>query len=154
MPHEIERKFLVTGEGWRDALRVSGPGRSLVQAYLTAGDKASVRIRIVGGREAFLTVKSAGATLTRAEFEYPVPVTDAQAMLPLCRGKVIEKTRHRLPAGGGLTWEIDVFAGAHAGLVIAEIELPTPDTPFARPDWLGEEVTGDPAYGNAALAAG
>lgn len=148
---EIERKFLVTGEGWQaDA----GPGKSIRQAYLSAGGAASVRVRIIGESKAKLTVKSAEVALSRTEFEYDVPVADAAVMLALRQGAVIVKTRHRVPAGEGRAWEVDVFGGVHAGLVIAEIELGAEDERFDKPDWLGAEVTGDPAYSNAALALG
>ena len=146
---EIERKFLVTGEGWQADAE---PGMPIRQAYLSSGPAASVRVRIVGESAARLTVKSAGAALSRCEFEYDVPVADAAAMLALRQGAVIVKTRYRIAAGEGRAWEIDVFGGVHAGLVIAEIELGAEDEAFARPDWLGAEVTSDPAYSNAALA--
>jgi adenylate cyclase len=150
MGTEIERKYLVAGTGWRDGVARSVHIR---QGYLATTDKASVRIRIVDDEAARLTVKSAVAGATRAEFEYPIPVKDARALLALCTGIVIEKRRHIVPADA-LRWEIDAFEGAHAGLVIAEIELPSADTPVPRPDWLGEEVTDDPRYYNATLAAG
>ncbi|MBL6455608.1 CYTH domain-containing protein [Belnapia sp. T6] len=146
MGTEIERKFLVAGEGWRSA---AGPGLRLRQGYLHAGPPV-VRIRQAGD-QAFLTVKGPGL-LTRAEFEYPIPPADAETMLALlCRQPIIEKTRHRIPQDG-LVWEVDEFAGHLAGLVLAEIELPKPDHPFRRPDWLGREVTEDARYQNVALS--
>ncbi len=148
MAKEIERKFLVAGEGWRE--RAEG-GRSLRQGYLAVTEKLAVRVRILDDAEARLTFKSAEAGTTRAEFEYPIPLDDARDLLTLATGIVIEKRRHLVPLGG-LTWEVDVFEGAHAGLVIAEIELPAEDTPFERPDWLGREVTEDRRYYNASLA--
>ena len=149
MARETERKFRVEGEGWRSAATGS---HALVQAYLALGDKAEVRLRISDGQSAWLTIKSGGAALTRAEFEYPVPVPDARAMLPLCTGTPISKRRYTVPAGQGLVWEIDAFEGSLAGLVLAEIELADPAQEFARPAWLGREVTGEAAYYNAALA--
>lgn len=149
MATEIERKFLVTGDGWRSAVTSHVDIR---QAYLAVTDANTVRVRIYGGM-AFLTIKSAGAGLSRQEFEFPIPVADAEALLALRRGRVIEKRRHVVPAGA-LQWEIDVFAGDFAGLVIAEIELPHETADIARPGWLGAEVTGDARYGNAQLATG
>jgi len=149
---EIERKFLVAGNDWQAG---ADEGRSIRQAYLANGGAASVRIRVLGdrgGKSARLTIKSRGGGLSRAEFEYPVPVADALELMALRSGNVIEKTRYRVPAGPDRVWEVDVFAGVHAGLVLAEIELGAEDELFERPDWLGEEVTGDPRYANAALA--
>jgi CYTH domain-containing protein len=146
MGTEIERKFLVTSGAWRAE---AGSGTRLRQGYLHAGTPV-VRIR-QAGELAFLTIKGPGL-LARAEYEYPIPPEDAAAMLAtLCPPPVIDKTRHRL-ALDGLTWEIDEFAGHLAGLVLAEIELASPDEPFARPAWLGAEVTDDPRYQNAALS--
>jgi CYTH domain-containing protein len=146
MGTEIERKFLVTSGAWRAA---SGPGTRLRQGYLHAGTPV-VRIRQAGD-QAFLTIKGPGL-LARAEYEYPIPPGDAEAMLAtLCPPPIIDKTRHRL-ALDGLTWEIDEFAGHLAGLTLAEIELASPDQRFARPAWLGPEVTTDPRYQNAALS--
>jgi CYTH domain-containing protein len=151
MPLEIERKFLVTGEGWRGA--ALGPGLRLRQGYLpNGGDAASpvVRVRLAGAA-GFLTIKGPGL-LSRAEFEYPIPATDAEAMLAtLCAPPVLEKTRTQV-AHGGLVWEVDVFAGHLAGLVLAEVELDAADQAFTQPDWTGPEVTGDPRYRNNALA--
>lgn len=144
---EIERKFLVAGEAWRDEVVKHSDIR---QVYLAVNDRNTVRIRIKDAT-AFLTIKSAAPTLSRAEFEYPIPLADAEALLAMRSGRLIEKRRHIVPHGA-LRWEIDVFSGELAGLVIAEIELPSEDAAFARPAWLGEEVTGDPRYANASLA--
>jgi len=149
MAREIERKFRIRSEGWR-ALATSS--RRFRQGYLAATGRAAVRIRIDGAEKAKLTVKSAVPGPTRDEFEYSLPVADAEAMLALCEGGIIEKVRHLVPAGSH-TWEIDVFEGDNAGLVIAEIELESNAAAFARPDWLGEEVTDDPRYYNARLAS-
>jgi adenylate cyclase len=149
MATEIERKFLVTGDGWKAAVT---DRLDIRQAYLSVTDTNTVRVRLRGDA-AFLTIKSAGAGPTRQEFEIAIPCADAEAMLALRTGRIIEKRRHIIPAGL-LRWEIDVFAGDLAGLVIAEIELPTETADFERPDWLGVEVTGDPRYGNSWLATG
>lgn len=148
MAEEIERKFLVASDGWRAA---AGPGTEYLQGYLCADRAVSVRVRLAGGR-AFLTIKGGAAGIRRSEFEYPLPPADARAIIDgLCPAGTVAKTRHLLAAGAH-TWEIDVFHGPHAGLVLAEIELRHEDEPFERPDWLGPEVTGDPRYLNASLA--
>jgi adenylate cyclase len=145
---EIERKFLVSHDGWRNlAARV----RRIRQGYLASGEKAGVRVRCVDGKEGSLTVKTAVAGAVRGEFEFPIPFEEAEALLGLCEGVVIEKLRHDVPFGG-VNWEIDVFKGANEGLVVAEVELESEDQVFIRPDWLGEEVTADRRYYNASLA--
>ncbi|SFF79376.1 CYTH domain-containing protein [Novosphingobium sp. CF614] len=151
---EIERKFLVEGDAWRGAATGS---RRIRQAYLSNGTAASVRVRLIDGREAKLTVKSrrgagGGAALSRSEFEYTVPFADGLAMLGLRTGRIIDKTRYLVPAANGRTWEVDVFAGEHQGLVLAEIELDSADEQVALPGWIGREVTHDPRYRNEALA--
>lgn len=152
---EIERKFLVTGEGWRDAAHAVVP---MAQGYIndaTAMDsgaqKASVRVRIQG-EAAYLNLKSRELGHTRQEFDYPIPVDDARALLALCVGGLVDKRRHLVRQGHHL-WEVDEFLGENAGLVVAEIELDHADEAFERPDWLGEEVTDDVRYYNLALAA-
>lgn len=150
MGQETERKFLVTGDGWQAQ---ADEGQTTRQAYLAIDDDRQVRVRILDGETAKLTIKTGGASLSRAEFEYDIPLSDAKALMTRCVGKPIAKTRYRVPAGGGLTWEIDRFEDRHEGLVMAEIELDSEDAAFDRPDWLGREVTGDEAYYNAALAA-
>lgn len=149
MATEIERKFLVASDGWKAAVTHC---LDIRQAYLSVTDTNTVRVRLQDGT-AFLTIKSAGAGLTRQEFEIAIPFANAEAMLALRTGRIIDKRRHIVPAGL-LRWEIDVFAGDLSGLVLAEIELPTETTEFERPDWLGAEVTGDPRYGNSWLATG
>ncbi len=148
MAQEIERKFLVNGIGYKK----SATGcRSIVQGYLSTDTDAVVRLRIAGN-EAFITVKSRNRGAVRGEWEYAVPVDDAREMLGLCGSRVIEKTRWLVPAGNGLTWEVDEFGGRHAGLTVAEIELPAEDTPLPPlPDFIGEEVTGDVRYYNSQL---
>ena len=147
MPLEIERKFLVEGEAWRGAW----PVQPIRQGYLTTGDATTVRVRIAGER-AYLTIKSArGGPTTRAEYEYEIPLVHAAEMLPLCHQPVIEKRRHAVPFDGRV-WQIDEFAGANAGLVLAEIELDRPDRRLTLPPWAGPEVTADLRYRNSYLA--
>jgi adenylate cyclase len=144
---EIERKFLVNGEGWREGATTS---TRYSQGYLSRDPARTVRVRIAGDA-AFLTIKGATQGATRAEFEYAVPLPDAQQLLALCDGPVVEKIRHLCPFGG-MTWEVDEFLGANAGLVVAEIELTAETQSFERPAWLGTEVTADARYVNANLA--
>jgi adenylate cyclase len=148
MALEIERKFLVRGDGWRS--RVTGR-HQISQAYLSRHDKASVRVRIVDDRSATLTIKSHGVALSRLEFEYPVPVSDARVLMDLRQGGIVTKVRYLVPHDGFL-WEIDVFAGDNAGLVVAEIELPHASQTFSLPSWLGREVTQDARFANSNLA--
>ncbi len=147
MAQEIERKFLVINDRWR-ALATGEPYR---QGYLaTARPGQSVRVRIAGA-QGYLTIKGPTQGLTRAEFEYAIPVSDAEEMLEtLCDRPLIEKKRYRLPIGN-LVWEIDEFTGENAGLIVAEVELLSEDQPFEKPDWLGREVSGEARYYNASL---
>lgn len=145
MPVEIERKFLVTGTAWR-----SPDGQRIVQGYLNRDKARTVRVRIAGPL-AFLTIKGATTGASRAEFEYPVPLADAEALLGLCDGPLIDKVRHRV-AFGGLLWEVDEFLGDNAGLVVAEVELASEDQAVDLPPWVGEEVTHDHRYFNSNLA--
>lgn len=148
MGQEIERKFLVTGDGWR----LDGGKRfDIVQAYVAIGEKAQVRVRIIDGERAVLTIKDRAAGPERAEFEYPIPIADARAMLALRTGSLIEKTRTIVPVGA-MQWEVDMFRGDLAGLVLAEIELDDAAPELTLPSWAGREVTSDPRYYNAALA--
>ena len=151
---EIERKFLVTGEGWRSAAREVVP---MTQGYLndlaamdSGAMKASVRVRIAGD-QAFLNLKSRELGHTRQEFDYPIPVVDARALLALSVGGLIDKRRHYVEHAGHL-WEVDEFLGDNAGLVVAEIELDSADEAFDKPDWIGAEVTDCSRYYNLALA--
>jgi adenylate cyclase len=151
---EIERKFLVMSDGWRGRVEKSV---RMAQGYLNdlasvseGVQKASVRVRIAGD-EAFLNLKSRELGHTRQEFDYAIPVADAEALLKLCVGCLIDKTRHYVRHAGFL-WEIDEFAGANAGLIVAEIELPMADTAFDKPEWVGREVTDALRYYNLALA--
>ena len=147
MSLEIERKFLVI-----DPSVVHGhPSERLVQAYIAATDRATVRIRIAG-EQAWLTLKGATKGISRRELEYPIPVADAELCLAeLCADGVVSKTRYRIPHAGHV-WEVDVFDGTNAGLVLAEIELTAADEEFERPPWVGKEVSGDPRYFNSQLA--
>ena len=142
---EIERKFLVVGDDWRHA-----PAVPYAQGYLNRAKERTVRVRVVQDA-AWLTIKGASAGATRAEFEYPIPVADARELLALCDGPLVRKTR-RVVVHAGATWEIDEFEGDNAGLVVAEIELPSEDAAFEPPPWLGAEVTHDPRYFNSSLA--
>jgi adenylate cyclase len=144
---EIERKFLVVGDAWR----ASGRPTHIVQGYLTRDPGRVVRIRTAGER-AFLTLKGLTHDASRSEFEYPIPPEDARQMLAeLCLKPLLSKTRYAVDVGD-LTWEVDVFDAPHAGLIVAEIELPSSDHVFERPDWVGAEVTGDARYYNQSLA--
>jgi adenylate cyclase len=147
MGTEIERKFLVRDDRWRGD---ADTGTVLEQGYLSTVPERTVRVRRAGDR-AWLTIKGAARGAERAEFEYPIPVADAAELLELCEPVVIRKTRHRV-AHGGRTWEVDVFAGENAPLVLAEVELPAADAVVERPAWAGREVTGDPRYQNASLS--
>lgn len=143
---EIERKFLVVGTDWK-----SVAGVQIRQGYLNRDKARTVRVRVAGDT-AFLTVKGISHGATRAEFEYAIPLDDAQQLLTLCDGPLIEKTRYVIPYQG-TTWEVDEFGGDNAGLVVAEVELLSEDQPFARPPWLGAEVTQDARYFNSSLAS-
>jgi adenylate cyclase len=142
---EIERKFLVAGDAWRQ-----GEGVPYAQGYLNRDPARTVRVRIAGER-AFLTVKGVSRGATRQEFEYEIPKDDARALLELSDGPVVSKLRY-VVAHEGATWEVDEFLGENAGLVVAEIELESEGQDFARPAWLGREVTEDPRYYNSSLA--
>ena len=145
---EIERKFLVRNDTWRKLARDKGV--SIRQGYLSIAQKATVRVRRIGDH-AFLTIKSKVSGVRRSEFEYPLPVADADQMLDqLCRKPIIDKVRYRIPTGA-LHWEIDDFFGQNAGLVIAEIELKSEGDEFERPSWLGREVTGMKRFYNSSL---
>ncbi len=146
MPIEIERKFLLKNDSWRPG----AGGSEYRQGYLAADAERSVRVR-QSGQKAWLAVKGAGEGIARLEFEYEIPVADAEELLKLCRPTIIEKTRYLLRQGKHC-WEIDEFHGDNEGLLLAEIELDDADEAFDKPDWLGEEVTHDPRYYNAMLS--
>jgi CYTH domain-containing protein len=146
MTEEIERKFLVTGDAWR----AEASGTRFRQGFLSTDPDRTVRVRAAGARGT-LTIKGRTVGARRPEYEYEISLADAEQMLDtLCKRPLIEKVRFELRAGAHL-WEIDVFEGDNAGLVVAEIELESEDEPFERPDWIGEEVTDDPRYFNANL---
>jgi len=148
MGEEIERKFLVSGEAWRE----TAEGTRYRQGFLSTEPERTVRVRVAGTRGS-ITVKGKSVGARRAEFEYEIPVADAERMLDtLCKRPLIEKVRYVL-AVGAHTWEIDVFEGDNAGLVVAEIELRREDEAFERPEWVGDEVTDDPRYFNSNLVA-
>lgn len=143
---EIERKFLVRDLRWKSL----APGVLLRQGYLSSDPDRVVRVRIEGDL-ALLTIKGRNVGAARGEWEYPIPLFDAQTFLDaLCERPIIEKIRYRIP-WHGLVWEVDEFLGENAGLVVAEVELHTVDQVFDRPDWVGEEVTHDARYFNANL---
>ena len=151
---EIERKFLLRDHSWRQA--VTGLPRTLTQGYFTrAQGGPTVRVRIADER-AFLTVKGKGKgseALERSEFEYPIPLEDARAMLEeFCGSRVVKKLRYHIKSQEGFLWEIDEYLDLNSGLFTAEIELPDADTPFVRPLWLGEDVSADKRYSNGALS--
>jgi adenylate cyclase len=145
---EIERKFLVRGEAWRDTATAEV---NIRQAYLASGERSTTRVRIKNGRDATLTVKSKRAELRRLEVECPISVLDAEALLSLRQSGLIEKTRFIVPWRYH-DWEVDVFDGDNSGLLIAEIELQHEDDTFDTPPWLGAEVTGQSQYYNGSLA--
>lgn len=147
MAQEIERKFLVKNATYKTL----AAGIHYHQGYIPTVSGTTARIRIAGER-GFLTLKTRTIGISRHEFEYEIPVNDAQEMLRLlCASPTIEKYRYCIDAGNGLKWEVDEFKGENEGLVIAEIELPAEDTAFEKPDWIGEEVTGDHRYYNSSL---
>jgi adenylate cyclase len=148
MALEIEHKFLVKSDEWKSSVVSETP---IEQGYLTTGSGLTVRVRLKGAR-AFLTIKGPSDGSQRSEFEYPIPTEDAKAMLALegASGR-IAKTRFQVRSGSH-TWDLDVFAGDNAGLVMAEVELGAQDEAFDRPSWAGQEVTEDPRYFNSYLA--
>jgi CYTH domain-containing protein len=148
MGKEIERKFLVTGDAWRSM----GQGTRYRQGYLSTVKERTVRVRTVADK-AYLTVKGVNEGIARAEFEYEIPVADANTLLDeLCKRPLIEKDRYKIPYAG-LTWEVDEFFGENAGLILAEVELESEDQTFDIPEWIGEDVSDDPRYYNANLIA-
>ncbi|MFZ6644408.1 CYTH domain-containing protein [Undibacterium sp. TJN25] len=151
---EIERKFLVANEGWKREAETTPGARStfMRQGYLSSHADRIVRVRI-DGEQAFMTIKGRAqgqGGIARGEWEYAIPVTDAQELLALCEQPLIEKIRYRIPHAE-LVWEVDEFFADNAGLVVAEVELDSEEQEFARPAWLGEEVSHDRRYANANL---
>ncbi|MEM9542346.1 MAG: CYTH domain-containing protein [Cyanobacteria bacterium P01_E01_bin.42] len=146
MGQEIERKFLVKGEQWRSL----GTGKSYRQGYLSVAPHCTVRVRVAGDR-AYLTVKGKIQGLSRPEFEYAIPVSEAEEMLSgLCDRPPIEKIRYTIPIDN-LVWEVDEFGSENQGLIVAEVELEEEGQAIALPEWIGQEVSGDPRYLNSNL---
>jgi adenylate cyclase len=147
MPVEIERKFLVINDSWKQQVESES---SLKQGYLSAEKTLSIRVRIAKGR-AQLTIKGATSGISRSEYEYEIPQQDAQEMMDnLVSGSVIDKTRYKVRSGDHL-WDLDLFHGDNQGLIMAEVELASETEAFQMPDWAGEEVSDDPRYYNANL---
>lgn len=146
MATEIERKFLVINDSWREL----GLPVHYAQGYLAADAERTVRVRIAG-EKAYLTIKGPTDGISRKEFEYEIPPVEAREMLPLCPFPVIEKYRTRIDRKGKI-WEVDEFKGDNEGLIMAEIELQSPDEVVDLPSWIGDEVSGDPRYFNSYLA--
>jgi adenylate cyclase len=147
MAVEIERKFLVSSDAWREG----APGMAICQGYLCKDPGRSVRVRIKG-EKGFLTVKGGTSGITREEYEYPIPVEDARGLLDMCLPPLLGKVRYER-WHAGCCWEIDEFGGLNSGLIVAEIELPAADAELALPPWVGKEVSDDPRYYNLSLAA-
>jgi len=147
MGKEIERKYLVIGEAWKEL----ATGTLFRQGYLNSQKERVVRARTMGDRAA-LTVKGITVGATRLEFEYDIPFDDATQLLDLCEQPIIEKTRYKI-AIGDLIWEVDEFHGVNEGLTVAECELESEDQAIDKPAWVGDEVTGDPRYFNSNLIA-
>jgi adenylate cyclase len=147
MATEIERKFLLRDDGWRAE---ADDGEAICQGYLAGSEKSSIRVRVAGDK-ANLNIKSAKLDVTRQEYEYDIPLAEANELLnTLCEGPLIEKIRYHVRHGNHL-WEVDVFGGDNDGLVVAEIELASTEEAFEKPDWLGEEVSNDKRYYNVCL---
>ncbi|MEH1820612.1 MAG: CYTH domain-containing protein [Nostoc sp.] len=146
MAKEIERKYLVRGDSWRELAE----GSVYRQGYIATQDKATVRIRIAG-EKSYLTIKGPNIKYSRLEFEYPIPVEDAQEILEtLCERPFIEKIRYKIESGG-LIWEIDEFDGVNKGLILAEVELSDEQQQIELPTWIGQEVSDDSRYFNSNL---
>ena len=146
MAKEIEHKFLLVGDAWRELAK----GTHYRQGYLNSTKERTVRVRTIDVK-GFLTVKGITVGATRAEYEYEIPHADCTAMLDdLAEKPIIEKKRYKI-SFGGFIWEVDEFFGVNEGLVVAEIELENEDQTFEKPRWVGEEVTGDPRYFNSNL---
>ena len=144
MAKEIERKFLVKEGSWRQA-----KGTQYRQGYLNSTKERIVRVRTISDK-GYLTIKGITVGASRMEFEYEIPLQDANELLKICEKPLIEKIRYTME-DGGMVWEIDKFAGDNQGLIVAEVELDREDQQFPKPDWIGDEVTGDPRYFNSNL---
>ena len=141
MKIEIERKFLLASEGWRSLVEHS---EHIRDGLLSSDDRRKIRVRIIGERST-LTVKSKRIRGEREEYEYDIPRDDAERLLIHCGSDVIHKVRHYIDHAG-LTWEVDEYEGLLKGIVLAEVELDSPDQPIVMPDWVGQEVTSEPPY--------
>ncbi|WP_375450566.1 CYTH domain-containing protein [uncultured Devosia sp.] len=148
MGREIERKFIVTSQDWRET---ADGGEAIEQGYLSSNGKATVRVRIFDDKRAIITLKGAVKGITRAEFEYDIPLDDAHEMMEMARPHVLAKRRHKI-RHAGLDWVVDVFSGRHQGLVLAEIELEHEAQAVPLPSWAGREVSDDDRYYNASLS--
>lgn len=148
MGREIERKFLVVSDAWR---AMATDSAMLRQGYLSSNAKATVRVRTRDDARAVLTLKGAVEGISRAEYEYEIPIGDARELLAMAAPHVIEKRRYLVPHGA-VTWEVDVFAGRHLGLVIAEVELVDEGQAITLPEWVGAEVSHHDRYNNASLS--
>lgn len=147
MAKEIERKYLVTNVRYKEmAFRAS----RIIQGYISNSATATVRVRIRDG-QAFLTIKSRNKGIVRDEWEYAIPVSEAESMLKICEGNIIEKIRYEVNYKGHI-WEVDEFKGIHQGLIIAEIEMETENTEYSLPPFVGEDVSEDCRYYNSVLA--
>ena len=147
MPTEIERKFLVIGDSWKKNISRTVP---IKQGYLANTERGSIRVRIADGA-ACLNIKSMTIGITRTEYEYAIPMGDAENLMQnFCLQPLIEKVRYYVEVDEH-TWEIDVFEGENMGLVIAEIELTDSEEIFSKPDWVGREVSDEPRYYNICL---
>lgn len=144
MGKEIERKFMVKEGPWR-----SVKGTMYRQGYLNSAKERNVRVRTIEDK-AYLTIKGIAIGASRMEFEYEIPLQDANELLEICEKPLIEKTRYKVQEGG-FVWEVDVFFRENQGLILAEVELESEDQEFSKPDWVREEVTGDPRYFNSNL---
>ncbi len=144
MGKEIERKFMVKEGAWRNA-----KGTRYRQGYLNSAKERNVRVRTMEDK-AYLTIKGIAIGASRMEFEYEIPLQDADELLEICEKPLIEKTRYKVQEGG-FVWEVDVFFRENQGLIVAEVELESEDQEFPKPDWVREEVTGDPRYFNSNL---
>ena len=146
MGTEIERKFLLKNDTWRSLTR----GTRYRQGYLSSSKECTIRVRSISG-SGYLTIKGPNKGATRIEYEYDIPESDATAMLDdFCQKPIIEKNRYKIDFAE-LVWEVDEFFGENTGLILAEVELESEDQCFERPEWVGDEVTGDPKYYNANL---
>jgi len=149
MAYEIERKFLVTSDDWREQVEKT---LQIKQAYFCNTEKASLRIR-VSDQDGYISSKSMTMDIRRHEFEYKIPLQDAEFMLEyMCIGSPVIKKRHLIKVGQHV-WEVDEFLADNAGLVVAEVELGHEDEPYDKPDWVGLEVSNDPKYINLYLSS-